>query len=210
MFGQGLRVAKDRACAQLPAAKEGGTPYLGIWYPRSDLFSLALHLFRFPRFTLRAVGIRGFSIAQLPVTLEDIDEVWDQTGTEETSSGSEENSSDPGTTTASTVDVVEAPQDPKATTVGDQEKGLQHDNAKYEAGEKEPKEGEEDEEGDADGEGVQEDDEREGDGEGEGDGEAGVKEEREEDGEEGGGEEGGEEEVEKGREEEEGVCENME
>ncbi|CAB1098133.1 unnamed protein product [Ectocarpus sp. CCAP 1310/34] len=38
-----------------------------------------------PRFTLRAVGIRRFSIAQLPVTLEDIDEVEDQGGVDDTS-----------------------------------------------------------------------------------------------------------------------------
>ncbi|CAM9245490.1 unnamed protein product [Ectocarpus sp. 12 AP-2014] len=38
-----------------------------------------------PSFTLRAVGIRGFSIAQLPVTLEDIDEVEDQGGIDDTS-----------------------------------------------------------------------------------------------------------------------------
>ncbi|CBN80035.1 hypothetical protein Esi_0022_0146 [Ectocarpus siliculosus] len=38
-----------------------------------------------PSFTLRAVGIRGFSIAQLPVTLADIDEVEDQGGIDDTS-----------------------------------------------------------------------------------------------------------------------------
>ncbi|CAM9409837.1 unnamed protein product, partial [Scytosiphon promiscuus] len=37
------------------------------------------------RFNLRAIGIQGFSITQLPVTLEDIDEVWDQAGIDETS-----------------------------------------------------------------------------------------------------------------------------
>lgn len=36
-------------------------------------------------FALRAVGIQGFSITQLPVTLEDIDEVWDQAGADDTS-----------------------------------------------------------------------------------------------------------------------------
>lgn len=39
-----------------------------------------------PRFNLRAVGVRGFSVAQLPVTLEDIDEVWDQAGIDSASS----------------------------------------------------------------------------------------------------------------------------
>lgn len=42
------------------------------------------------------MGIRGFSIAQLPVTLEDIDAVWDQPGIEDTPTP-EDSSSDSGT-----------------------------------------------------------------------------------------------------------------
>ena len=60
------------------------------------------------RFVLRAVGVKRFSIAQLPVTLDDIDAIWDQPDIDETSASEETSEQSPGTTTTtSTEDNVE-------------------------------------------------------------------------------------------------------
>ena len=65
-----------------------------------------------PRINLRAVGIRRFSVTQLPVTLEDIDEVWDQVGSDSGSdSGASSSSSDrPPGSTGSSSDSVRSPE----------------------------------------------------------------------------------------------------